>query len=338
MIHQGENVVCPECKSFDLIKKGKRKTLTGASQRFKCLSCNWAGSGVIKSSGVGRVHAMIPDTQVTPDTPTDHLEWIGHYLAEIRPDVIVHIGDHADMESLSSYDFGKKASEGRRVINDLDAANKAMRILTKPITDAYSPELHITLGNHENRINIATECDAKLDGFLSINNLNYADLGWTVHDFLKPASIDGVTYCHYFYNPMSGRPFGGESIVTKMKNIGFTFSMGHQQCHQTGLRELNNGRIIRGLISGACYLHDEDYKGHQGNGYWRGIIIKHEVFEGCYDIMEVSLDFLCRKYEGMPVSLFMQKKYPDIYERSTWLKRLAARHLRDTAHGRQDYC
>ena len=112
MIFQGENVVCPECKSFDLIKKGRRKTLTGASQRFKCLSCSWAGSGVVKSSGVGRVHAMIPDTQVTPDTPTDHLEWIGHYLAEIRPDVIVHIGDHADMESLSSYDRGKKASEG----------------------------------------------------------------------------------------------------------------------------------------------------------------------------------------------------------------------------------
>ena len=203
-----------------------------------------------------------------------------------------------------------------------------MRLLTKPITDAYSPELHFTLGNHENRINIATECDAKLDGFLSINNLNYADLGWTVHDFLKPVEIDGVHYAHYFYNPMSGRPYGGESILTKLKNIGFSFTMGHQQTYQTGLRELNNGRIIRGLIHGSGYLHDEEYKGYQGNGHRRGIIIKHEVFEGDYDLMEVSFDYLCRKYEGMPVSLFMQKKYPDIYERSTWLKRLAARHLR----------
>jgi len=271
---------------------------------------------------------MIPDTQVTPDTPTDHLSWIGEYLAEIQPDVIVHIGDHADMESLSSYDKGKKAAEGRRVIKDIEAANEAMILLTKPITDAYSPELHFTLGNHENRINIASENNASLEGFLTTDLLNYADQGWNVHDFLKPVEVDGVTYAHYFYNPMSGRPFGGESIVTKLKNIGFSFSMGHQQTHQTGLRELNNGRITRGLISGACYLHDESYKGHQGNGYWRGVIIKHEVFEGCYDIMEVSLDYLCRKYEGIPVSLFMQKKYPEIYNHSTWLKRLAERHLR----------
>lgn len=289
-----------------------------------------AQQGTLNESNIykGRVHAVIPDTQVTPETPTDHLQWIGRYLAEeIKPDVIVHLGDHADMESLSSYDRGKKSAEGRRVINDIDAANKAFRLLSQPILDAkgYNPELHITLGNHEHRIDRYCEENASLDGFLSTNNLNYADLGWTVHPFLRPICIDGVNYCHYFYNPNSGRPYGGESLETRLKNIGFSFTAGHEQVCKTATRPLNNGRIIRGLVHGVCYLHDEDYKGPQGNTQKRGIIIKNEVYDGNYDLMEVSLDYLCRKYEGMNLSDFMKNKYPDIYHESTWLQMLDAR-------------
>ena len=275
----------------------------------------------------GRVHAMIPDTQVTPDTPIDHLEWIGEYLADMRPDVIVHIGDHADMESLSSYDRGKKSAEGKRVINDIDSANKAFRKLSKPIMKAkgYNPELHITLGNHEHRITRHIDDNANLDGFLGLSNLNYADLGWNVHDFLTEVEIDGVSYCHFFPNPMSGKPWGG-MMQTMIKNVGYSFSMGHQQRHSHDRKPLGNGKIINGLVSGACYLHDEDYKGRGGNVHFRGIVVKSEVFDGSYDLMEVSLDYLCRKYEGMRLCDFMAKKYPDIFYDSVWLNRLAMRN------------
>lgn len=274
-----------------------------------------------------RIHAMIPDCQVTPETPTDHLEWIGQYLADIQPDVIVNIGDFADMEALSSYDYGKKAAEGRRVLNDFDAANKAMRLLMKPIQEAkdYSPELHMTMGNHEYRVVRAVECDAKLDGFLSLDALNYKDMGYTVHPFLTPVEIDGVNYIHFVPNPNTGKPYGGFNMDTRLKTVGYSFTMGHQQMHMYGSRALGNGKILKGLVSGACYLHDEDYKGKMGNTYWRGIVIKHEVFDGSYDLMEVSLDYLCRRYEGIPLSEFMAKKYPDIFHRSIWLNRLASR-------------
>ena len=58
-------------------------------------------------------HLVIPDTQCKPGFPTEHLEWVGKYAAEKKPDVIVHLGDHWDMPSLSIYDIGKKAFEGR---------------------------------------------------------------------------------------------------------------------------------------------------------------------------------------------------------------------------------
>ncbi len=53
------------------------------------------------------VHAIIPDCQVKDGVDLSYLTWVGKYLAEKKPDVIVQIGDFADMPSLSSYDVGK---------------------------------------------------------------------------------------------------------------------------------------------------------------------------------------------------------------------------------------
>ena len=51
-----------------------------------------------------------------------------------------------------------------------------------------------------------------------------------------------------------------------------------------------------GLMCGTCYLHDEDYLGPQGNSAPLQIIMKHEVEEGRYDLMAVSLNFLRKRY------------------------------------------
>ena len=299
-------------------------TLRSLERRLSGARGNVTGDNM---PSAGRTHCMIPDCQVTPTTPTNHLEWIGEYIKEKRPDVIVNIGDFADFEALSSYDKGRKASEGRRVLADFDAANKANRLLTKPFTGikGYNPEMHLTLGNHENRVNRAVESDAALDGFLTLDNLNYKDTGWAVHPFLDQVVLDGVAYSHFFANPMTGRPFGGANMDTRLKTVGYSFTMGHQQMHMAAHRPLGNGKILRGLVSGSCYLHDEDYKGKQGNTHWRGIVFKHEVNDGNYDIMEVSLNYLCRRYEGIPLRQFMSRYYPDIFDNSEWLQRMDAK-------------
>jgi hypothetical protein len=64
-----------------------------------------------------------------------------------------------------------------------------------------------------------------------------------------------------------------------------------------------------GLVCGTGYLHDEAYLGPQGNGYWRGIVMLHEVENGYGDLMKVSFDFLCRKYEGLTLKEFLAEKY-----------------------------
>jgi len=267
-------------------------------------------------------HILIPDTQAKDDVPTDHLDWIGRYIVEEfhdEPVKIIHIGDHADMPALSMYDKGKKSMEGRRVKADIEAANEAWRILNQPLYDfnehrrktkhaQWNPERFITIGNHEDRITRATENDAQIDGLFSIDDLDYERSGWEVIPFKVVKWLDGVAYSHFFYNPMTGQPYGG-NIETRLKNVGHSFSMGHQQTLLYGMRYVAD-KSQHGLVAGACYLHDEGYKGPQGNNHWRGIIIKHQVTEGQYDPMMVSLDYLCRRYEGSSLERFKRLKYP----------------------------
>ena len=158
------------------------------------------------------IHVVIPDTQAKPGAPTDHLKWIGQYIVDQfhdQPIKIIHLGDHADMPSLSSYDKGKKSMEGRRYTEDIKAANDAWKILNAPLNEfnlnrrktrhaRWLPERHILLGNHEDRINRAVESDAQLEGVISTDDLIYADTGWKVHPFLKPVFLDGVGYSHYW--------------------------------------------------------------------------------------------------------------------------------------------
>jgi len=255
---------------------------------------------------VSRKHLLIPDTQVKEGVPLEHLEALGNYIVAKRPDVIVHIGDHWDMPSLSAYDRGKKSSEGRRVHIDIEAGQRGMETLLAPLwalqarqrankKKVYQPEMHFTIGNHEERILRHVESHAELEGSLSLDSLNIEGFGWTVHDFLQPVNIDGIDYCHYFYNPNSGRPYGG-TVVNKLKHIKSSFSMGHQQGLQIHTETANNGRKLWGCVAGSFYQHSENYKGPQGNDHWHGIVMKHNVSDGDYSPCIVNLDYLMKRY------------------------------------------
>lgn len=270
----------------------------------------------MKAVSKGRTHVVIGDTQVKRGVPIRHLTWIGRYIVEqfAGQDVsIIHVGDHADMPSLSSYDKGKKEMEGRRYREDINAANDAFEALCLPLAeynagkrarDRWWPDRHVTLGNHEARISRACDEDAQLEGAISLDDLNFRDHGWKVHPFTEPVVIDGVHYAHYFYNPNTGRPYSGENLATRLKTIGHSFTMGHQQGLLYTLRPVGKTRH-HGLVIGSTYLHDEKYLGPQSTAYWRGIVVKHQVEDGAYDPMFVSLDYLCRRYERKTLAAFL---------------------------------
>lgn len=235
---------------------------------------------------------VIPDTQVKPGVPVDHFTWVGKYIVDQKPDVIVHLGDHWDMPSLSSYDKGKKCFEGRRYKDDVQAGNEAMTLLTKQYRGKVKAREVFLIGNHEERIERAVESDAVLEGVIGYQDLNLT--GWEVVPFKKPIQIQGVNFCHYFYNPMNGRPYSGQANSI-LKNVGESFVQGHRQGLDIGLQQLASGKRRRGIICGSCYQHNENYLGPQGD-HWRGVLVLHEVSDGDFDVMEVSLGYLKRRY------------------------------------------
>ena len=93
-------------------------------------------------------HMIIPDTQVKPGSSLKHLEWAGQYAVEKKPDVIVHIGDHWDMPSLSSWDVGKKSFEGRRYVHDVESGIEGMREFMK----AFAVPAEVALVINENHV------------------------------------------------------------------------------------------------------------------------------------------------------------------------------------------
>ena len=184
-------------------------------------------------------HLIIPDVQVKPGHDYSFLKAIGNYIVKKRPDVIINIGDFADMPSLSSYDKGKKSFEGRRYKHDVEA-------------------------------------------------------GWEVLPFECPIIVDGVLYAHYVTAGALNRPVGSAAAIISKKHQSCV--VGHQQGRQVAYAIRADGKTLTSIIAGSCYEHDEGYMGPQGNHYWRGIVVLHEVNDGCFDEMFVSLDFLKKRY------------------------------------------
>lgn len=250
-------------------------------------------------------HLVIPDCQVKENVPLEHLTWAGKYIVEKKPDVIVMIGDFADMESLSSYDVGKKSFEGRRYNADIAVAKKAMGMLLAPLEEfnerakrnkerQYHPRRVLTLGNHEDRISRVVEADPKLEGVLKLSDLGYAEAGWEVFPYLEPVVIDGVAYCHYFTSGVLGKPVTSATALLSKKHQSCI--MGHVQGRQIAYGTRADGRQLTGLFVGGFYQHDEAYLRWQGNKNWRGLWVLHEVDDGSFDEMPVSMSYLRRKY------------------------------------------
>ena len=242
---------------------------------------------------LGKMHMVIPDTQVKPGVNTDHLEWAGNYAAEKRPDVIIHIGDHFDMPSLSSYDKGKLQFEGRRYVDDVKAGRKAMERFLSPIraVKGYKPRLVFTMGNHEHRIVRVSDNNPEYAGKFELADLGLQEMGWEVHDFLKPVEIGGILYCHYFTSGPMGRAVTTAAALLRTRQQSAT--MGHVQ--NTDLCFHPKTQNIA-LFAGTFYSHDEHYLGYQGNVQRRQIVMKFEVEEGRYDPLFVSMRFLEKAY------------------------------------------
>ncbi len=250
-----------------------------------------------KKTGNKNEHIMIPDTQLRAGVAYDHIVACGNYICDKRPETIVVIGDWWDLPSLNGYEKpGSAYFEGVSFAEDIEFPNHVMSEFLRPIdkmkVKGYRPRFVFTEGNHEYRLQRLIDSDpVKYRGVYSREMFNLKH--FEVHPFLDIVTIDGIMYSHYFCNPQSLlRGVLGGQMDNRLNKLKRSFTQGHQQAHITGSQFLPDGSRIRGLVSGAFYQHEEEYQGPQGQNYWRGVSYKHEVRDGNYDLMEVSLQYL----------------------------------------------
>lgn len=248
---------------------------------------------------------IIPDCQIKEGVPIEHLTWAGKAIVDYKPDVVVNMGDFADMPSLSSHDkAGSKYFEGLRYKKDVEAAREAMRHLLAPLLDrqalqkknkekVYKPRMVMLLGNHENRIDRAINNNPMLEGMLSTKDLGYEE-SWEVYPFLQPVFINGVGFNHYWPVGVMGRPASSPAVI--INKLHMSCVAGHQQGKQIAYGKRADGKALCAIIAGSYYLHDEHYMDQLSNRHWRGLVVLNDVKDGGFDEMLLSIEYLQRKY------------------------------------------
>ena len=249
---------------------------------------------------MSKTHLIIPDSHAHPDHHNKRYEWLGHLITEVKPDVVIDMGDWWDMASLSSYDKGTKGFEGRRYKKDieagLDAQDKMMSIIKKQ--KKKLPRFIRTLGNHEDRITRAVERDPVLEGTIGTADLLSKEYGWEEFPYLTPVEVDGVTYQHYFTSGIMGRPISGErhaqTLILKQLS---SCTQGHSHLFDYCVRTDVAGRKIHGCVVGVYQDYWADFAGPANRMWNAGVVIKRDVYRGEYDLEHVSLKRLKKLYD-----------------------------------------
>lgn len=257
-----------------------------------------------------RSMVIIGDAHAKPGVSNRRFDWLGRYIADERPDVVVSIGDWFDMPSLCSYDEGKACFEGRRYKADIaagvDALARVDRCIRKvnhkrAIARRYKPRLMMVMGNHdEARVKRAVQDDAKLEGLISTDDFQLARFGWESTPFLETLTVGGIAFAHYFTSGIMGRPVGGESPALSLIRKKFSSTcQGHSHLFEMAHRHDPRWNRVWGIICG-CYLdpdQHEEYAGQANNMWSRGLLTLRNVHDGDFESFEwTGMDALQRRY------------------------------------------
>jgi len=248
-------------------------------------------------------HLVIPDAHAHPDFHNDRFEWLGELVADEKPDVVICIGDWADMPSLCTYDKGSKGYEERRYADDVEASVDAQQRFFKPIRRAKRklPRFIILEGNHEHRIKRAISTNAvQLEGVISPDDLLYRKFGWEYVEYEGSTpgviEVDGISYAHYFPSGVMGRPIGGVNPAYQLVvKYGTSCTQGHIHTFAYYHRG-NTVNECSGCVVGVYQDYDSDYAGLANDMWWRGVVVKDNVRDGSYDLRQISLDTIRSKY------------------------------------------
>lgn len=252
---------------------------------------------------MSKTHLIIPDQHAHPDFHNDRADWVGKLIKDLKPDVVVNIGDAADMPSLCSYDKGTRMFQGRNYRGDINAHLDFQDRMWHPIkrSKKKKPYSVILEGNHEYRIKRALNLSPELDGAISFDDLDFERYYDEVIEYTGRTPgvhiVNGVHYAHFFVSGVMGRAISGEHPAYSLLTKEFvSCTQGHVHTADYSIRTTVGGRKINGLVCGVFQDYWSDWAGEVNKLWWRGLIIKRNVEDGTYDPQFISMEALRKEY------------------------------------------
>lgn len=253
---------------------------------------------------MSKTHLVFGDAHSHPDYSNDRADWLGHLICDVRPDVVIDIGDTADFPSLSSYDKGRRSFVGRSYAKDVEAHNEFQDRVWSIVRKAKKrlPRRIRLIGNHEQRIDRCLDLHPELAGVVGYDSLQleeyYNDIVHYEGSTPGVIEVDGISYSHYFPSGIMGRPLAGEhpaySLLAKRHSSS---TQGHSHIFDFCVRQVGTRRLTS-LVSGCFQDYDAPWAGQVNKIWWRGCFIKRGVENGSYDLETVSLSSLKREYNA----------------------------------------
>jgi hypothetical protein len=237
---------------------------------------------------------VIGDSHAKVGISNRRFSWLGHYIVDTHPDVVVDMGDFSDMPSLSSYDGSlltgttrpKASFNGKNYRNDIavgvDARDRVHTILQR--AGRKRPRRVALGGNHDDeRILRALENAPELEGTISISDHQREAYGWESVGFLEPIEIGGFVFQHYFESGLMGKPVGGEfPAASLLKKQFYSCVAGHSHLFDESHRKTANRGKVQAFVAG-CFLDPLQLEGYAkgANFMWdKGLLRLIDVEKG----------------------------------------------------------
>lgn len=238
---------------------------------------------------------IIPDSHAHPKHDNERMKWLGRYILDEMPDVVLHIGDMADMPSLSSYDFGTMRAWGRFYKADIDTTIEHQEFLWEAVdqyNDArrrnkkaqYKPRRVYVKGNHEERADRFIQKYPQFVGFVDIDKDLQLERFWDeIIPFGEEVLINGVGFTHY-YRTGTGKPVAGivpaRSLVLKKSR---SVVQGHNHKFSVFFQDRGHGNPKIQAFTVGYYGHRDQREDWniQNQAEWDfGVLVLYDVRDG----------------------------------------------------------
>lgn len=248
----------------------------------------------------------IPDQHTHPDHNNDRADWLGQYIKDVKPDIVVNMGDTFDMPSLSSFDKGKASFYGASYEKDINSGIDFLDRMWHPMKKSKKkmPYSVFLEGNHEHRLKKVLEYQPELAGNkygISYKNYQLGDYHNEVvyYDGGTPGiyTTEGINFAHFLVSGLMGRPIGGEHHAASLLAKNYcSCVVGHSHTVDWAVRSTSTGKRIMGLVAGVYQDYQSGWAGACNNLWWPGIVLLRGAEDGVYDPEFISLGRLRREY------------------------------------------